>query len=266
MKQKDDSERLYDLAGLFDRIGFGFFIVNTFTAIIALLFPDVLPEAVFWLQLFSAIGYVIITIGTDGWLWFAAEQSRRIDCVSNGLGVNLSERRTEGYYNNPLAPSIQRYAANIFESAFYSKSTAHAMIPGLLGKALLVILAFIFSLRSLDEGGIMLLVAQTCFSTVFLSDKVMTGIFCHRVTTIYDQFYTAFVTDGWSDTPQYLAKIISYSVEYEAIKAFYKVRLSKRIFDKHKAALDQKWKEISETLNAPSTRVESASIPLKGDK
>lgn len=263
MKQRDDSRQLYDLAGLFDTVGFALFLINSVAAVIALLFPNFCPNILFWTQMFTAIGYVIDTVVTDGWLWFAAEQSRRIDCVSNGLGVNLSERKTEGYYNNSLPPSIQRYAANNFESAFYSKSTANAMIPGLVTKALIVILVFAFSLRSLDKEDMLLLIAQTCFSTVFLTDKVMAGIFCRRVTCIYDRFYTAFVTDGWSDTPQYLAKIISYSVEYESIKAFYKVRLSKRLFDKNRVVLDQKWKELSENIRILNDMGASASITLR---
>ena len=111
-----------------------------------------------------------------------------------------------------------------------------------------------------------MLIAQTCFSAIFLTDTIMAGVFCRRVTSIHDRLYTALVTDGWSDASQYQAKILAYAVEYEALKAFYKVRLSNRIFTKNKAALEQKWKENLETLMASSTQVATASISPKGDQ
>lgn len=92
MKQRDDSKPLYDRATFFDKIGFFLFVINTTAAVTALLVPGLCPEMLFWVQLFTASGYVIDTIGTDGWLWFTAEQSRRTDCISNGFGVNLSEK------------------------------------------------------------------------------------------------------------------------------------------------------------------------------
>ena len=242
MKQRDDSKPLYDRATFFDKIGFFLFVINTTAAVTALLVPGLCPEMLFWVQLFTASGYVIDTIGTDGWLWFTAEQSRRTDCISNGFGVNLSEKRSEKYYDNPFPPSLHRYAVNIFESAFYSKSIAGEMMLGLLAKALIVISVFAFSLGKLGKGDMSLLIAQTCFSTIFLTDTIMAGVFCRRVTSIHDRLYTALVTDGWSDASQYQAKILAYAIEYEALKAFYKVRLSNRIFTKNKAALEQKWK------------------------
>ena len=159
MKQRDDSKPLYDRATFFDKIGFFLFVINTTAAVTALLVPGLCPEILFWVQLFTASGYVIDTIGTDGWLWFTAEQSRRTDCISNGFGVNLSERSTEGYYDNPFPPSLHRYAVNIFESAFYSKSIAGEMMLGLLVKALIVISVFAFSLGKLGKGDMSLLIA-----------------------------------------------------------------------------------------------------------
>lgn len=266
MKQRDDSKPLYDRATFFDKIGFFLFVINTTAAVTALLVPGLCPEMLFWVQLFTASGYVIDTIGTDGWLWFTAEQSRRTDCISNGFGVNLSEKRSEKYYDNPFPPSLHRYAVNIFESAFYSKSIAGEMMLGLLAKALIVISVFAFSLGKLGKGDMSLLIAQTCFSTIFLTDTIMAGVFCRRVTSIHDRLYTALVTDGWSDASQYQAKILAYAIEYEALKAFYKVRLSSRIKNKNEAALVQKWKETLETLKASSTQDATVSISPKGDQ
>lgn len=259
MKQIDDFKQLYDLAGNFDLVATVLFIVNTAVSVITFLFPQLMTEWTFWIQLISAIGYIIVLLATDSWLWFEAEKSRRLDCISNGFGVDLLERKTCDYYNNSLPPSIQRYAANNFENAFYSRSTAKAMIPGAVIKIIFALFVFILFLRNFSEENMVLLIAQTCFSTAFFTDQIMVCIFYCRVASIYDRFYSAFVTDGCVDTLQYGVKVLSYSIEYEAIKAFFKIRLSTRLFKKNGEKLNIKWKEISKRLSIPSESGETVS-------
>lgn len=259
MKQRDDSEQLYNLAGKFDSLATLFFAVNTAAAMIAVLFPQFLAEWFFWIQIISAIGYVIVSFTTDSWLWFEAERSRRLDCISNGFGVNLSERKTDGYYNNPLPPSIQRYAANNFENAFYSRRTAKEMIPGAVSKIIFVLLVFIVSLRKFSEGNMVLIIAQVCFSTTFFTNQIMVWIFFFKVANVCDRFYSAFSIDGDIDTMQYEARILLCAIEYESIKAFFKIRLSTRLFKKNEEELDRKWKEVLEQMRVPSELEESVS-------
>ena len=259
MTLRDDSKPLYDLAGKFDLFATILFVVNTAAAVIAILYPQFLAEGIFSTQLISAICYVIVLFVTDSWLWFEAEKSRRLDCFSNGFGVDLSERKTDGYYNNPLPSSIQRYAANNFENTFYSRNTAKKMLPGAIIKIVLVLIVFVLSLRHLEKEDMMLLIAQTCFSAAFFSDQIMVIIFYFRVSSVYDRFYSAFVTDSNADTPQFCAKVLSYSIEYEAIKASCKVRLSTKIFERDGKDLDVKWKETAEKM-CGSSKAEAVAV------
>lgn len=263
MKRKDDSEQLYKTVTSFDSILFALFEINTIAAAIVSFTTPVLSEFLFWVQCITAIGYVLLAFGVDCWLWFYAEKSRRLDCIANGFRVDLSERKTDGYYDNALPPSVQRYAANNFESAFYTKSIAQNMIPGLLIKTFVVLAVFAFSLRSVADANKVLLVVQTCFSSVFFTNQLLVLVFCKRVEDVYDQFYTALITDGLSDTPQYEAKLLSYSIEYETLKAFFKVRLSTKIFERNKIDLNKRWQEIAKHLYIADEPEKAAPTPDK---
>ena len=60
---------------------------------------------------------------------------------------------------------------------------------------------------------------------------------------LYNLFYTEFVTVGVSkQKQQYL--LLSHVIEYEAVKAHYKVRLESNWFNKHNEQLSRKWEEI----------------------
>lgn len=137
-----------------------------------------------------------------------------------------------------------RYALNNYESAYYSRSTSQKMLPKSVIKTVVAIMAFLISWRAVKNGGIVLSVAQTLFSSVFLLDTITLCIYAFRVSRICDDFYTLLISEGGPLTPPKEALLLSYSVEYEAIKAFYKIRLDQKIFSKNRHNLSQCWDEL----------------------
>lgn len=248
MKQRDDNAQLYNIVGLLDKCSLILLVVNIVATAIALFIPQALPEIVFWGQLISSVGYVLLSFYIDCWPWFSAEKSRRLDCIANGFEVNISERKTEGYFNNALPPSVLRYAANNFESAFFTKHTAKAMRPMAVGKIIIAAMVFVSSLRLFADGNLVLLIVQTCFSSVVLTDQLLILLFGARVERVYEQFYTAFISGGQIVSSQKEALLLSYAVEYETLKAFFKVRLSTKIYNRDQVELSEKWGEIARNI------------------
>ena len=72
-------------------------------------------------------------------------------------------------------------------------------------------------------------------------------IFCNRVNKVYDDFYMQFVTIGIGASNQ-IPILLSIAVEYEAIKAHYKVRLSEKVFRKHHDALSHEWDSLCQQI------------------
>ena len=137
-----------------------------------------------------------------------------------------------------------RYALDNYESAYCSRSTSQKMFPKAVIKTVVAMMVFLISWRAVENGDIVLLVAQTIFSSVFLLDTIMLGFYVFRVGRICDDFYKLLISEGGPITPSREALLLSYSVEYEAIKAFYKIRLDEKIFLKDRDNLSKCWNEL----------------------
>ena len=64
---------------------------------------------------------------------------------------------------------------------------------------------------------------------------------------LYDEAYSTLVTIGVKDEKQ-MVWLLAYAVEYEAIKAHYKVRLDSTIFNTYNNELSQKWDAIQQKI------------------
>lgn len=187
-----------------------------------------------------SIAYVVLSVIDDCWLWYSAESARRTDAIANGLGINMQECCTEGYYNNDAMPSLTRYALNQFESSFFSKNNSHRMLRFEWIKALAVIVLLPLTYVVTEDSDALLLITQTVFSSSIIGSFADLVCFSVRVSSIYDKFYNEFVTTGIEKDSQ-TTMLLAWSVEYEAIKAHHKVRLSTKIHKRHNAVWSQQW-------------------------
>ena len=244
MSKRDDVSKLYRLSGFFSKTSTGLFFLNTATAVIALCCPGYIDGILVEVQVFFALAYVLISVIDDSFFWFNAEAGRRKNCIEDAFSIELSENKTEGYYNNTVAPSVLRYALDNYESAYCSYSTSRKMLPKAIIKTVVAMIIFLISWRAIKNGDAILLVSQTLFSSVFVLDTIMLGFYVFRVGKICDCFYTLLISDGGSITAARETLLLSYSVEYEAIKAFYKIRLDEKIFFKDRHDLSKRWDEL----------------------
>ena len=94
-------------------------------------------------------------------------------------------------------------------------------------------------------------ITQAVFSAYIIEETVMLTIYKTKMDKLYNLFYTEFITLGVSKLKQqYL--LLYYVVEFESVKAHYKVRLDSTWFNKHNLELSQKWAEISSKINIKS--------------
>ncbi len=248
MNRRDDISKLYTIPSFLNKILTLLFWLNTVVAFAALCLPDGSDGVLIWLQVLFALACVLVSVIDDGFFWFKAESGRRQNCIEDAFAIELSEKKTNGYYNNAAAPSIVRYALDNYESAYCSQSTSRKMLPKAIIKTVVAMIVFLISWRAVENGDIVLLVVQTLFSSTFLLDTIMLGLYVFRVGRICDNFYTLFISEGGAITPSREALLLSYSVEYEAIKAFYKIRLDEKIFLKDRDNLSKCWDELREKI------------------
>lgn len=209
---------------------------------VALISNETISSIAIVVQIVVALLYFVSNTIDDGCFWYEAEKQRRKNGIQNGLGMRLSEYDTEEYYNNNLPHSLEKYGMNILESNYFSKIIAGKMLLKVGAYALGAVVALVIACRFVSDGNVLLLIAQTTFSSYVLVDFVMLLLYKIRLEALYIEAYNVFILGSRTHINQ--AWIISYVVEYEAIKAHYKIRLDQKIFNKMNGELSAKWQDI----------------------
>ena len=247
MSKRDDVDLLYSRSKTMTAVSKYLFWGNSVIALAAAICSGQIKVVLTYVQIIGALLYVIFKSVDDGLFWYNAEMARRKNSIQVAFNVSLAELETEGYYNNGLSPSIAKYALNAFESNFYSAFTAGKMLAKGAFMALVSIVALIVTGWIVSNGDVLLIIAQAVFSAYVIEDAVMLAIYKLKMDKLYDEAYSAFVTIGVKDEKQ-KAWLLSYTVEYEAVKAHYKVRLDSKVFHKHNDDLAKKWDVIQQKI------------------
>ena len=122
------------------------------------------------------------------------------------------------------------------------------MLLGAVVKIVVAVVVLIISCRLIANDDVLLVVAQTVFSTVVIEDSIRLLLFAQRIKSLYDEAYHEFITVGVSKESQ-LVWLKYFCIEYESLKAHYRVRLSESIFGKENFRLSEEWKALSKQIN-----------------
>ena len=251
--RRDDVNQKYVISKNIEKITSAVFYINFATAIVSLFIPNSLQEMVIMLQVIMAISSVTLSGIDDGVFWYAAERARRRNNIQTAFDITLDEAQTVGYYNNTLEPSIEKYALNAFESLHHSRGIAEKMICKSILKSAIALLILFVACRYIADGNVVLAITQTAFSSCIVEETIMLLIYRNRLDTLYNEFYTQFITLGVGVDKQ-KPILLAATVEYEAIKAHYKVRLDSSIHKKCNPELSAEWNKISQEIATTAIR------------
>jgi len=245
MQARDDFQNRYNISDWFAKVAAICFWTNAAFAFLTLVIPDRAKPLLLMMQVILALAYVVLTVIDNCSLWYEAEIGRIKDNIANAFSANLTEERTEGYYNNNQAPSIKKYAVNTYESAFYSREEAKAMRPCAIIKIAVAVgvVLLLTLLRTVDITWV-LWAAQALFSSVVVIDCIQLIVFSYKMNSVCKQFYTQLITESRTATAEHEAILISCAVEYETTKMYFKVRLSQKVFKKLKSKLEGEWARL----------------------
>ena len=247
MSKRDDVNCLYKQSQKLNNVCLVLFWVNVGFAMISLLPFITITSIIISAQILISALYIILKIIDDGCLWYNAEAARRKNNLQVALDLNLSDLETEGYYNNREEPSLIKYAVNTFESSYFSKENATRMLIKSFVKAGVSVVVLVIIGWISPSKDFLFVITQAVFSAYIIEEAIMLTIYKVKMDKLYDLFYTEFVTVGVSkQKQQYL--LLSHVVEYEAVKAHYKVRLDTSWFNKHNEQLSSKWEEIQSKI------------------
>lgn len=121
------------------------------------------------------------------------------------------------------------------------------MIPKEGLKTAVALVVFISACLIYKDYNIILIISQTVFSAYFIQEFIKLFVYKIRIDKLYNDFYNQLVTIGIKCDNQRKV-LISYAIDYEIIKAYYKVRLSEKIFLKHNDETSLEWNKICEKI------------------
>lgn len=242
MSKRDDLNELYKPSGVLGLIEKILFIINVIAGIVTVVFTQTVESVAIYIQIVVAFLYFLSNIVDDGCFWYEAEKQRRKNGVQDGMGTRLSEYETEQYYNNMLSPSLKKYGLNILESNYFSKKIAGKMMVKKGIFELGVVVTLLLACICVRNENMLLVIGQTFFSSYILINYAMLVLYKIRMDALYNEAYNVLILGNRIHNQE--AWIISYIMEYEAIKAHYKIRLDSNIFNKLNGELTVKWNEI----------------------
>ena len=242
MARKDDVYNLYKPSIVLDNICLACFALDCILTGI-LVFYDSYSQYITPILIILAILYTILSLYDDGVVWYKAESARRTNSIQNAYGTQLSGLETNEYYNNNEDNPDVKYALNVFESNYFTKNISEKMLLPAYIKAIVGILVLVVSCRVIKNDSLLLVIAQSVFSSYVVEEVVMLQIYTVRMSSLFEQAYREFITVGISYRDQ-IIELKRYCLEYESVKAHYKIRINERLFKQMNADLSQKWKGL----------------------
>lgn len=253
MARRDDVNKLYIWPSRIEYIIKWLFWINITCSVTSCLFKtDTVSNSLLVVQILVSILYVVSRIIDDNFFWYNAEKARRQTAIENGFGIDITEFKTNEYYNNSLPNNSIKFSVNAFESIMFSKETAGRMLCKESIRMGIIVLAFISSCLVNRDYRIVLIISQIVFSAYFVEEYVVLAIYKSRLEKLYDDFYKQSITIGIKAEDQ-ISLLLAYAIEYEAIKAHYKVRLSEKEFWKHNTETSLKWKQVHRKIKSRLT-------------
>ena len=249
----DDIDRYYRPIERIERISSALFWASAALSIVVL-YSQCIPQESLrdvptLLFATSVMLNLILTLYLKFHLIPKAEGKRRKQLLSDSFDVPLTPEQTQGYYNNPLSPSIQKLGANVLENSFFSKAVCGRMAIRERVKVLIYFTVWIIAAYCrYTPLELLVIVTQTLFSGEIITRLVRLEVLRHRSEDLFEELYHEFLhkVDFTSSTGT--ACILDSFATYEAVKASAALRQSTRIFEAMNPQLTREWGEICKRL------------------
>jgi hypothetical protein len=197
----------------------------------------------------SVILHIVLSLYNRFHLIPEAEAKRRKQLLSDSFDIPLTPEQTQAYYNNPLAPSIQRLGANVLENSFFAKSVCRKMAVRERVKVLIYFTVwFLAAFWRNTPLGLLIVVTQTVFSEEIIARLVSLEVLRHRNEYLYEELYHEFLHKIDFQSATGTACILDAFAAYEAAKAAAALKQSTKIFNELSPGLTREWASICDRL------------------
>jgi hypothetical protein len=171
-----------------------------------------------------------------------AEMLRRLVFIDNSFGVNLTGKKSAGYFTNEsLTPGVYKMAVNCFENSFFSHFISSKMLVRLALKNTPIAAVFITA-ASMGEAKIVNLIFQLSLPVVLLQQLVKLAFYVSTTETVLNNFKTLYSDlRGNPPSDKRTPEILRNVIQYETNISWGSIPLSSSLFNKFNDELSVEW-------------------------
>lgn len=248
MSKRDDVQKYYICSSAIQKIVNYSFIINTMGAFLSLFTSEILLLICIVVQIIATFINIVLGWFDDNIIFPNAERNRRKVNIDNSFGINTTMDITDGYYNNKLNPSVEKFILNNFESIYFTLNISKKMLFKEGIKALLAIVTLLIAFNVFAGSEMLLLVFQVVFSGSYVLGLASLLIYINKIHRLYENFYQSLITENYY-SDKTIIRLIGLSAEYEIIKGSHRIKLSSKIFNQLNPVLSSHWDSLQkETL------------------
>lgn len=175
-----------------------------------------------------------------------AENERRKTLLSNAYGIELTDKKAIGYYNNNEKNSLKKLGVNIFESSFFTKNNTNIMVKQNSVKFIIDVILWLIIVLMMKDKNVTLCITQSIFSSEILIGYFKLLYFNNKVNGVYNKLFTLFITNKYSSKNK--SQLLEYSFEYECLKSSNHILLSSKNFAKNNVKWTTDWEYIKNKI------------------
>ena len=193
----------------------------------------------------AVIALFVTNIAIRLYFFPRAQLARYRDFVAHAYGKFVTYKKTVAYYNNAATTPTARTAAQILESAFFTKNNLNKCTVAERAKISVYLLAWTIALvNRTTELELLSVGAQAVFSEQLLSRWLRFEHFRGEAEKIFQELYRL-CQQSRSNLDSIGAE---YLGRYEILKATTSYSLSTRVFEKNNLKWNAEWESIRATL------------------
>lgn len=178
-----------------------------------------------------------------------AEDKRRQELLSNSFGVPLTHEVTVGYYNNDQKEPLNRLAASVMESAFFTENIVRKMLVWQRMKTIGYIIIYIIAVLERSANlELLTIAAQLIFSEEIVARWARMEWLRCRSEKVFENLNGLFTSQQPFSQPATQSRVLDLFSLYETTKSTTASILSDSTFQKHNPRLTEEWKQICNRL------------------
>jgi len=196
-----------------------------------------------FINILLLIGYYILNVATETFIYPATAIQRRQGFIDNSLGSKLLDKELVGYFSNDAIPiGAYKLAVNCFENCFFTYNIARAVTFRVVIKNVIFLLIFLgCAFVGFENNVIAVPIIQIFTSTLFLTGLIHQLNFTSKLKGLFERFKTFFAQNQKNSD---ISMPIFLMLDYETLLAYNKAPLSDKEWERLEKPLSEEWEEI----------------------